>query len=59
MEVDGPHGKSVSTLYVIQVGREDVYEISGVIPERYIEGLLEVCQLNSYERVQVFFLRKY
>ena len=37
-----------------QVGQEDVYEISGVIPERYIEGLLEVCQLNSYERLQVF-----
>ena len=30
-----------------------MYEISGVIPERYVEGLLEVCQLNSYERLQV------
>jgi len=36
----------------VEVGQEDVYEISGVIPERYIEGLLEVCQLNSYDRLQ-------
>lgn len=36
----------------VEVRQEDVYEISGVIPERYIEGLLEVCQLNSYERLQ-------
>merc|ERR1719342_343523 len=36
----------------VEVGQEDVYEISGVIPERYVEGLLEVCQLNSYERLQ-------
>lgn len=35
-----------------EVGQEDVYEISGVIPDRYIEGLLEVCQLNSYDRLQ-------
>ena len=64
-----------------EVGREDVYEISGVIPDRcglhlvhgveghlgpastwhlapgnrYIEGLLEVCQLNSYDRLQVWW----
>merc|ERR1712080_317892 len=28
--------------------------ITGVIPERYMEGLLEVCQLNSYERLETF-----
>ena len=38
-----------------EVGQEDVYEISGVIPEQYIEGLLEVCQLNSYDRLQVTY----
>ena len=36
----------------VEVGQEDVYEIAGVIPERFIEGLLEVCQLNSYDRLQ-------
>jgi len=37
-----------------EVSKDDVYEISGVIPEKYIEGLLEVCQLNSYDRLQAF-----
>jgi len=37
-----------------EVEKEDIYEITGVIPQRYIEGLLEVCQLNSYERLQQF-----
>ena len=37
-----------------EVNEEDVYEITGVIPSRYIEGLLEVCLLNSYERLQQF-----
>jgi len=37
-----------------EIAKDDVYEISGVIPERYLEGLMEVCQLNQYERVQVF-----
>eukprot|EP00088_Acartia_fossae_P065366 TRINITY_DN8059_c0_g1_i1.p1 TRINITY_DN8059_c0_g1~~TRINITY_DN8059_c0_g1_i1.p1 ORF type:complete len:360 (-),score=96.53 TRINITY_DN8059_c0_g1_i1:546-1625(-) len=35
-----------------EVSREDVYEISGVIPERYIDSLLDVCQLNSFDRLQ-------
>ncbi|XP_023323635.1 replication factor C subunit 4 [Eurytemora carolleeae] len=35
-----------------EICQEDVYEISGVIPESVIEGLLDVCQLNSYERLQ-------
>jgi len=35
-----------------EIAQYDVYEISGVIPEKYLEGLLEVCQLNSYDRVQ-------
>jgi len=37
-----------------EVAKDDVYEISGVIPDKYLEGLLEVCQLNSYDRVQGF-----
>ena len=37
-----------------EINEEDVYEITGVIPTKYIEGLLEVCQLNSYERLQQF-----
>jgi len=37
-----------------EITEEDVYEITGVIPTKYIEGLLEVCQLNSYERLQQF-----
>ena len=35
-----------------EVVKDDVYEMTGVIPERYIEGLLEVAQLNSYDRLQ-------
>jgi len=35
-----------------EVGQDDVYEITGVIPERYIEGLLDVCQLGQYEKLQ-------
>lgn len=38
----------------VKIAKDDVYEISGVIPEKYLEGLLEVCQLNSYDRVQGF-----
>merc|ERR1712242_465687 len=37
-----------------EVEQEDIYEITGVIPQKYIEGLLEVCQLNSYDRLQQF-----
>ena len=37
-----------------EINEEDVYEITGVIPTKYIEELLEVCQLNSYERLQQF-----
>ena len=33
---------------------EDVYEITGVIPTKFIEGLLDVCQLNSYDRLQEY-----
>ena len=54
LDIGWGKGKAIPTLYIFQVSQEDVYEISGVIPERYIEGLLEVCQLNSYERLQVF-----
>jgi hypothetical protein len=36
-----------------EIGKEDVYEISGVIPLRYVDSLLDVCQLNSYERLQL------
>lgn len=35
-----------------EVQQEDVYEISGVIPDRYLDKLLDVCQLNSFERLQ-------
>jgi len=37
-----------------KVTKNDVYEISGVIPDRYVEGLLDVCQLNSYERLEAY-----
>jgi len=37
-----------------EVTEDDVYEITGVIPARFLEGLLEVCQLNSYERLQEY-----
>jgi len=36
-----------------EIRKEDVYEISGVIGDRYIDALLDVCQLNSFERLQV------
>jgi hypothetical protein len=36
-----------------EIGKEDVYEVSGVIPLRYVDDLLDVCQLNSYERLQL------
>jgi len=35
-----------------EIVKDDVYEITGVIPERYLEELLEVAQLNSYDRLQ-------
>jgi len=35
-----------------EIGKDDVYEISGVIGDRYIDALLDVCQLNSFERLQ-------
>lgn len=35
-----------------EIVKEDVFEITGVIPDKYIEGLLEVAQLNSYDRLQ-------
>lgn len=35
-----------------QVHQEDVFEISGVIPDRFIDNLLDVCQMNSFERLQ-------
>lgn len=38
----------------VEIVKDDVYEISGVISDKYLEGLLEVCQLNSYDRVQAF-----
>ena len=38
----------------VEIAKDDVYEISGVIPEKYLEVLLECCQLNSYDRVQGF-----
>jgi len=34
------------------ITKNDVYEISGVIPDKYVEGLLDVCQLNSYDRLE-------
>jgi len=37
-----------------EVSREDVFEISGVINDHHVDGLLDVCQLNSYERLQIF-----
>ena len=37
-----------------EITEEDVYEITGVIPTKFIEGLLDVCQLNSYERLEEF-----
>jgi len=36
----------------VEIGPEDVDEISGVIPSRFIEGLLDTAQLNSYERLE-------
>ena len=35
-----------------EIRKDDVYEISGVIGDRYIDALLDVCQLNSFERLQ-------
>jgi len=37
-----------------EIEEEDVYEITGVIPVKYIEGILDVCQLNSYGRLEEF-----
>jgi len=36
------------------ISKNDVYEISGVIPDKYVDGLLDVCQLNSYERLEIY-----
>ena len=37
-----------------EVVEEDVYEITGVIPVKHIEALMDVCQLNSYERLEQY-----
>jgi len=57
---EGDLRKAITTLqssYRLRGGSEirkgDVYEISGVIGDRYIDALLDVCQLNSFERLQV------
>ena len=31
-----------------------MYEITGVIPVKYIEGILDICQLNSYNRLEEY-----
>jgi len=56
---EGDLRKAITTLqscYRLKGGtdihQEDVYEISGVIPDRFINGLLDTCQLNSFERLQ-------
>lgn len=35
-----------------QVSRNDVCEVAGVIPDKWIEGLLEACQKNSFPTIQ-------
>jgi len=35
-----------------QVDQEDVFEISGCIPNRFLDNLLDVCQQNSFDRLQ-------
>lgn len=35
-----------------QVDKEDVFEISGCIPDRFLDNLLDVCQQNSFDRLQ-------
>lgn len=37
-----------------EIVEEDIYEITGVIPVKYIEGILDICQLNSYERLEKY-----
>ena len=37
-----------------EIVEEDVYEITGVIPTKHIEGILDVCQLNSYDRLEEY-----
>jgi len=56
---EGDLRKAITTLQscsrlkgTAEITKTDVYEISGVIPDPFIEGLLDVCQLNSYVRVQ-------
>ena len=36
------------------ITKEDVYELSGVVPEKWLDGLMEACKSNSFERVQSF-----
>ncbi len=36
------------------VDKADVYELSGVVPERWVQGLVRACGTGSYEKVQAF-----
>lgn len=36
------------------ITKRDVYEMAGVIPGKWIDGLLEVCQKNSFENLQKY-----
>lgn len=36
------------------ITRDDVYEITGVVPDRYISSLIETCQLNDYQKMESF-----
>jgi len=59
MTSEGDLRKAITTLQSCarlkggdEVTKLDVYETSGVIDEKYIDELLDACQLNSYERLQ-------
>ncbi len=36
------------------VSRRDVYELSGVVPDDWVEGLEKACATGSFEKVQKF-----
>ncbi|XP_063600565.1 replication factor C subunit 4-like [Penaeus indicus] len=37
-----------------QISKEDIYEITGVVPDKWLIELMEVCTTNSYEKLSDF-----
>ncbi|GLG99948.1 Replication factor C subunit 2 [Gryllus bimaculatus] len=37
-----------------KITKEDVFEVTGVVPNPWVEGVLQVCQTNNYDQVVSF-----